>query len=70
MHHGQTSGQPLFCHKKEEIMCNGPLPPYGVPIRDAIVRGDLREMKKLRDSVKPALEELELAIRKLESGEE
>jgi hypothetical protein len=44
----------------------GPLPPYGVPIRDAIVRGDLVEMKALFNAVKPALEELEVAIAKIE----
>jgi hypothetical protein len=46
----------------------GPVPPYGIPIRDAIARGYLHEMKALRDSVKPALEELEAAIKKLESS--
>ena len=45
----------------------GPLPPYGVPIRDAIARGDLHEMKALRDSVRPALVKLEAAIQKLEA---
>lgn len=47
-------------------MTKGPVPPYGVPIRDAIARGDLREMKSLYESVKPALEDLGSAIKKLE----
>jgi hypothetical protein len=46
----------------------GPIPPYGIPIRDAIARGILVEMKALRDSVKPALEELEAAIDKIEKS--
>lgn len=42
----------------------GPVPPYGVPIRDAIARGDLDEMRRLAESVRPALEELEAEIGK------
>jgi Domain of unknown function (DUF1843) len=45
----------------------GPVPPYGSPIRDAIARGDLNEMRALYQSVKPALDELEAAIRRLET---
>ena len=51
-----------------EELRSGPVPPYGVPIRDAIARGDLREMRVLSDSVKPALAELEAAIQRLEAG--
>ncbi len=50
----------------------GPVPPYGPPIREAIARGDVNEMRKLaavtrrwlRD-VKAALARLEKAIDKL-----
>jgi hypothetical protein len=45
----------------------GPVPPYGVPIRDAIARGDLHEMQVLHDSVKPALMELEATIQRLDT---
>ena len=50
----------------------GPVPPYGPPIREAIARGDVNEMRKLavvtrrwlRD-VKAALTRLEKAIDKM-----
>ena len=45
----------------------GPQPPYGAAIRDAIARGKLHELRELRDSVRPALAELEDAIKRLES---
>ena len=34
---------------------SGLLPPYGVPIRNAIARGDLHEMKATADAARRAL---------------
>ena len=52
----------------------GPVPPYGVAIRDAIARGDVREMRRvatvarkyLKD-VQAALDAMEKTVRDLES---
>lgn len=52
----------------------GPLPPYGVAIRDAIARGDVREMRqvatvarKYLKDVQAALDAMEKSVRDLES---
>lgn len=48
---------------------SGPLPPYGVPIHEAIARGDLAEMKELSASVRPALDALDAAIAKADGSQ-
>jgi len=52
----------------------GPVPPYGVAIRDAIARGDVREMRqvatvarKYLKDVQAALDAMEKSVRDLES---
>ena len=46
----------------------GPLPPYGVPIREAIARGDVQEMKALAASTRKWLAEVNSALAKLEAS--
>ena len=41
--------------KLEGFTGAGPLPPYGVAIRDAVARGDLREMKATAAAARQAL---------------
>ena len=46
----------------------GPVPPYGEAIRGAIARGDTREMKDLAASTRKWLDDVESALRELESN--
>ena len=45
----------------------GPLPPYGVPIREAIAGGDLREMKALATRTRKYIADIERALKTLDS---
>ena len=47
---------------------NGPLPPYGDPIRKAIARGDVQEMRKLAVSTRQWLDEVNAALAELEAS--
>jgi hypothetical protein len=47
---------------------SGALPPYGVAIREALSRGDASEMKKLANSSRKYLAEVEAALEELESA--
>ncbi|HEV7473505.1 MAG TPA: DUF1843 domain-containing protein [Pyrinomonadaceae bacterium] len=40
----------------------GPLPPYGVPIREAMARGDVREMRRVAASARKWLKEVQSAL--------
>ncbi len=44
----------------------GPLPPYGEPIRQAIARGDLREMRKVAAATRAWQRNVEAALSKME----
>jgi hypothetical protein len=44
----------------------GPLPPYGVPIREALARGDAAEMKKVSDSAHKYLKDVQAAVDSLD----
>lgn len=46
----------------------GALPPYGVPIRDAIARGDANEMKRVAASTRKYLRDLGAAVDKLDKA--
>jgi hypothetical protein len=46
----------------------GPVPPYGVAIREAIARGDAQEMRKLAASTRKWLSDVSSALDKLESS--
>ncbi|MGX1095948.1 hypothetical protein RKD47_006714 [Streptomyces albogriseolus] len=43
----------------ESESSTGPLPPYGPPIHDAIVSGDLQHMKAVAEAARKALYEVE-----------
>jgi len=45
---------------------SGPVPPYGPPIRDAIARGNLTEMKSLAARTRKYVAELERAVKVLD----
>lgn len=45
---------------------NGPVPPYGVAIREAIARGDLQEMKNLAATTRKYLNDVSKALDQLE----
>jgi hypothetical protein len=44
----------------------GALPPYGVPIREALARGDAAEMKKVSASAHKYLKEVQTAVASLD----
>jgi hypothetical protein len=44
----------------------GALPPYGVPIREAIARGDVGEMKKVSASARKYLKDVQAAVARLD----
>jgi hypothetical protein len=46
----------------------GALPPYGNPIREAIARGDVAEMKKLSVSARKYLSDLQAALDSLDGA--
>jgi len=46
---------------------SGPLPPYGVAIRNAIARGDLRLMKAASKAAKKHIADVEKALKALDA---
>ena len=46
----------------------GNVPPYGEPIRQAIARGDVKEMKRLAASTKIYVGDLQAALDKLDQA--
>jgi hypothetical protein len=53
---------------KKSSTKSGPIPPYGVAIREALSRGDASEMKRLASSSRKYLAEVESALEELESA--
>lgn len=47
---------------------SGPVPPYGDPIRKAIARGDVQEMRQLAVSTRKWLDDVNAALAELESS--
>jgi hypothetical protein len=47
---------------------SGPLPPYGVAIREAIARGNYGEMRKLAASTRKYLSDVQSALNELEKS--
>lgn len=54
----KTAGEPA----------RGPLPPYGPPIKEAIARGNVAEMKKLAASTRKWLKDVQAALDRLEKA--
>lgn len=46
----------------------GPLPPYGVAIRDAISRGDAREMRRVAASARRWVKDVQAALDRMEKS--
>jgi hypothetical protein len=46
----------------------GVVPPYGPPIRDAIARGNLEEMRAVARSARKWIKDAEAALQKLEES--
>jgi hypothetical protein len=47
---------------------NGPLPPYGIAIRDAVSRGNAQEMRAVAVSARKYLKDVQSALDKLEKS--
>ena len=47
---------------------SGALPPYGVPIREALARGDRQEMQKVAASARKYIKDVQSALDKLDSA--
>jgi hypothetical protein len=46
----------------------GPLPPYGVPIREAIARGNVREMRRVAASARRWLKDIQASLDAMEKS--
>jgi hypothetical protein len=51
---------------KSQKAPTGPLPPYGIAIKDAIAGGNVREMKALAARTRKYLADIERALKTLE----
>lgn len=47
---------------------SGALPPYGVPIREALARGDRQEMQKVAASARKYIKDVQSALDKLDGA--
>ena len=53
--------------KKASTRMGGPLPPYGVPINEAIAGGNLSEMKAMATRTRKHIADVQRALKNLES---
>lgn len=51
--------------KKSSTARIGPVPPYGIAIREAVARGDAAEMKKVAAAARKHLSDVQTALDKL-----
>lgn len=54
--------------KKGSAAAGRPLPPYGVPINEAIAGGNLRDMKAMSAQTRKYLAEVERALKTLDGA--
>lgn len=54
--------------KKSAAVQTGPMPPYGVPIREAIAGGNLREMKAVAARARKHVADVEKALATLDKS--
>jgi len=47
---------------------NGPVPPYGVAIKEALARGDAQEMRRVAASGRKYLKDVQAALKRLEKA--
>jgi hypothetical protein len=53
---------------RKAASAGGALPPYGVPIREAIARGDVREMRQVAASTRKWLKDVQAALDRMEKS--
>lgn len=53
---------------KPSAKSGGPLPPYGVPINEAIAGGNVRDMKAMAARTRKYIAELEKALKALDGA--
>ena len=53
---------------KSARAATGPLPPYGDPIRGAIARGDVQEMKSVAASARKWVADVQSALKQLDTA--
>lgn len=54
--------------KNAAAVPGGPLPPYGVPIKEAIAGGDLRNMKAVAARARKHVADVERALKTLDAA--
>ena len=54
--------------KKAAAVQSGPLPPYGVAIREAVASGDLRSMKATAAQARKHVADVERALKTLDAA--
>lgn len=54
--------------KKRARVESGPVPPYGEAIRGALARGDAAEMRKVGDTARKWVSEVQAALAQLDSA--
>jgi hypothetical protein len=59
---------PAAKSKKTSAMEGGPMPPYGVPIKEAIAGGNLREMKAVGARARKHVADVERALKALDAA--
>jgi hypothetical protein len=64
----RSSQLPTKIGKATAAIKSGPLPPYGIAIRQAIARGDLREMRSVATSARQYLSRVQSALDGLEKA--
>ncbi|HEV2830028.1 MAG TPA: DUF1843 domain-containing protein [Pyrinomonadaceae bacterium] len=52
--------------KKKSAKTFGAVPPYGPPIRDAIARGNIQEMRAMAKSTRAWLKDVQTALNQLD----
>ena len=63
-----TSKKTTKTKSTKAARASGAVPPYGDPIRNAIARGNMAEMKKVAASTRKYLGEVEKALAQLEKA--
>jgi hypothetical protein len=63
-----TKTKPKARRAGSKLSGGGPLPPYGVAIREAIARGNTREMRQVAASARKYLKNLQAAMDALEKS--
>jgi Domain of unknown function (DUF1843) len=64
---GGKSSKKASAKQSASAARGGPLPPYGVPIREAIAGGNLSEMKAMATRTRKYIAELERALKTLDN---